>query len=75
MAYSYTYINEFQQFGFRQYTLVLEDTDGIMPIIRNDKCFSLEDYPVMTNDIKNAEAQKDIEIYTQLYLDENPTEE
>lgn len=75
MAYSYNYINELKQYGFRQYTLVLEDATGVMPTIRNDKCFSLEDYPVMTDDIKDAEAQKDIEIYTQLYLDENPSEE
>lgn len=74
MAYRYTYINKLRQFNSTSYTLILEDDAGIMPIIRNDKNFSDSKFPNLSDSDLDAEAQKDINIYTQLYLDENPPE-
>ena len=74
MAYQYRYINELKQFNSTSYTLVLEDDAGIMPEIRNDKSFLNSKFPNLNDSDLNAEAQKDIEYYTQLYLDENPPE-
>jgi len=68
MAYNYTYINKLKQFNSTSYTLVLEDSDGIMPLIRNDKNFLDSKFPNLNNNDLDAEAQKDIEIYTQEYL-------
>jgi len=71
MAYTYTYINELNQFGYTSYTLVLTDSDGIMPEIRNDKYFSQSKFPNLNQSDLDSEAQKDINYYTQVYLDEN----
>lgn len=72
MAYNHTYINPLEQFNSYNYTLILEDQDGIMPLIRNDKCFLKNKFPNFNQSDLDEEAQKDIEIYTQQYLDENP---
>lgn len=70
MAYNYQYINKLEQFGYVSYTLILQDIDGIMPLIRNDKYFSKEIFPKLDLNDLNSEAQSDIQIYTQQYEDE-----
>jgi len=70
MAYNYTYINKLRQFNSTSYTLILEDADGIMPTIRNDKSFLDSDYPNLSDVDLDIAAQVDINIYTQQYLDE-----
>lgn len=75
MAYQFRYINKLKQFNSTSYTLILEDDAGIMPVIRNDKNFLDSKFPNLSDSDLNAEAQKDIIIYTQLYMDENISEE
>lgn len=70
MAYTHSYINKLDQFGYVNYTLVLRDEDGIMPTIVNDKSFSKEVFPDLGQEVLEQEAQNDISIYTQQYEDE-----
>ena len=39
MPYNYTYINKQHQFEEITYTLVLEDSDMILPVVRVEKTF------------------------------------
>ena len=43
MAYSVTQINDLEQFGEFNTTFILVDDDGIMPDIRVDKVFKLNE--------------------------------
>ena len=70
MAYKATYINKLDQFDGISYTLILEDEDGIMPTIRNDKFFNRSKYPEIYDSTLEIEANKDIAHYTQKFLDE-----
>lgn len=70
MAYNHTYINKLEQFSSVSYTLILEDQDGIMPPIRNDKYFLKSEYPNLSQSDLIIEAKKDIDTYTQMYEDE-----
>lgn len=70
MAYTYSYINKLKQFNSTSYTLILEDSDAIMPLIRNDKYFSDDDYPNLCQKDLEDEAARDINLYTQDYLDQ-----
>lgn len=70
MAYTYKYINQLVQFDYTNITIVLTDDSGIMPEIRNDKSYLNSKYPDLTFDFLDSEAKKDIEIYTQRYLDD-----
>lgn len=70
MAYNYSYINRYDESTGISYTLILEDQDGIMPLIRNQKYFAKKAFSNLQQKDLDIEAQKDITLYTQNYQDE-----
>lgn len=74
MAYIPNYINKLIQFGANNYSLILTDSKGIMPEVRIEKRFCLYKHPNQDSTFLQQEAEKDIAIYTQIYLDEQVEE-
>lgn len=69
--YQAKYINPLVQFGTVYLTLILEDDEGIMPLVRQDKKFTRPEQ--ITEEGLKAEAQKTIE--QAIYNFNNPPQE
>lgn len=67
--YRYRYINQLSQFGRTSYTLILDDLEGDMPVIRLEKEFGM---PIdqIDNEFLYQEASKEIKIAQQDYNDQ-----
>lgn len=57
--YRYRYINKHFQFGETSYSLILEDLEGGMPLVRIEKIFKL-DPSLLDDDYLYTEASKEI---------------
>jgi hypothetical protein len=61
--YIYRYINKYEQFGSTHYTLILDDVDDIMPSMRIEKKFKIDNNKI-DDDFLFKEAKKEICYYT-----------
>ena len=63
------YINKHVQFEETNYTLILEDNDGILPTVRVEKTFST-DPNLLDNEFLYQEAKKEILILLNKHIEQ-----